>query len=351
MEKRYQVFVSSTFEDLREEREGVLRALLAIDCFPASMEAFGAASVTPWDIITSTIDLCDYYVLITAGRYGSTDESGVSYTEREYDYARSNGIPCLVFAHQNPSNLPVSNTETEQLQRDRLRFFHEKLESAHLRQTWRNADDLRAQVITSLTKEMRRNPQTGWVRASEAADIDTFKRLSDAQEEVSKLQHQLAASSNSVVKDADFLQSSIYLSFQVSDFSKFAANGLPRDSGIDPGASFNIEMIDVFESAGPKFYEGTSIHGLALHIAKHHPQVVDGQFLSDTLTFRLRDRTVSSVVFNKIARSIAFSLEASGLVTSTPATSQAGAMTMNTVLYEFSERGRRLYARVNSEKS
>lgn len=40
MDKRFQVFVSSTYEDLQEERREVMQALLELDCIPAGMELF-----------------------------------------------------------------------------------------------------------------------------------------------------------------------------------------------------------------------------------------------------------------------------------------------------------------------
>jgi len=40
MDRRYHVFVSSTYEDLREERREVMQALLALDCIPTGMELF-----------------------------------------------------------------------------------------------------------------------------------------------------------------------------------------------------------------------------------------------------------------------------------------------------------------------
>ncbi len=40
LDKRYQVFVSSTFSDLEEERQEVMQALLELDCMPAGMELF-----------------------------------------------------------------------------------------------------------------------------------------------------------------------------------------------------------------------------------------------------------------------------------------------------------------------
>jgi Domain of unknown function (DUF4062) len=57
---------------------------------PVGMEMFNAADEEQWQVITRTIDQCDYYVVIIAHCYGSTVE-GISFTEKEYDYARRPG--------------------------------------------------------------------------------------------------------------------------------------------------------------------------------------------------------------------------------------------------------------------
>ena len=56
MEKKYQVFVSSTYEDLKEERKAITQALLESNCIPAGMELFPASNKTSWDIIKKVID-------------------------------------------------------------------------------------------------------------------------------------------------------------------------------------------------------------------------------------------------------------------------------------------------------
>src|SRR5687768_12828918 len=89
MERRYQVFVSSTYTDLIEERREVIQALLELDCLPAGMELFPAANEDQWTLIKEVIDRTDYYVVIVGGRYGSTTPEGISYTEQEYEYAAS----------------------------------------------------------------------------------------------------------------------------------------------------------------------------------------------------------------------------------------------------------------------
>lgn len=51
MEKRYQVFVSSTYADLKDERQHVLQALMEMDCIPAGMELFPATDEEQWEFI------------------------------------------------------------------------------------------------------------------------------------------------------------------------------------------------------------------------------------------------------------------------------------------------------------
>ena len=71
MDKRYQVFVSSTYEDLQEERREVMQALLKMNCIPTGMELFPAADDDSLTLIQRFISDCDYYIVIVGGRYGT----------------------------------------------------------------------------------------------------------------------------------------------------------------------------------------------------------------------------------------------------------------------------------------
>ena len=95
--KRYQVFISSTFNDLKAERLAVLNQLLSINCIPVGMELFTAADEEQFAYIKKLIDESDYYVVIFAGRYGRLADDGLSYTEKEYDYAIEKKIPVLAY--------------------------------------------------------------------------------------------------------------------------------------------------------------------------------------------------------------------------------------------------------------
>jgi hypothetical protein len=66
-EKIYKVFVSSTYEDLREERAAVQKGLLQLGCLPVGMELFPADEET-WNFIKSQINDSDYYVVVVARR-------------------------------------------------------------------------------------------------------------------------------------------------------------------------------------------------------------------------------------------------------------------------------------------
>lgn len=164
MDKKYQVFVSSTYENLQEERKAVMEALLQMNCFPVGMEYFNAADDSQWDVITSLIDECDYYVLIVAGRYGSIDgASGISYTQKEYEYAVKKNVPTISFVHKDISQLPSGQVEHNPEQVKKLEEFKKKL-SQKLWQTWDNKDSLASAVVLSLNKLIKSKPRTGWVR-------------------------------------------------------------------------------------------------------------------------------------------------------------------------------------------
>lgn len=96
MNKKLQVFVSSTYADLIEERQAAVQAILDAGHIPAGMELFKAGK-SQMKTIQKWIDESDVYMLILGGRYGSIEEeSGLSYTELEYKYALSKDMP--VFA-------------------------------------------------------------------------------------------------------------------------------------------------------------------------------------------------------------------------------------------------------------
>jgi hypothetical protein len=135
MEKKFQVFISSTFNDLKEERVELMEALINLGHIPIGMELFNASDDTQWGVIKRRIDDSDYYILVLSDRYGSVDEDGIGFTEKEYDYAISIGVPVISFLRDQASieNLPFEFRESSR--RDALDKFKKKL-SIRLYKHW-----------------------------------------------------------------------------------------------------------------------------------------------------------------------------------------------------------------------
>lgn len=183
MDKKYQIFISSTFADLVEERQSVSRAILDMGHIPAGMEMFPAADVEQLTYIKKVIDECDYYVLIIGARYGSLDENGVSYTEREFQYAVDTGKTVLAFLHRDSDKIPQGKTDKDDSKRQKLQVFIQTVSTGRLVQFWESPVELRANAIVSLTKAFSENPQTGWVRADKIASASTMADIINYRKE------------------------------------------------------------------------------------------------------------------------------------------------------------------------
>lgn len=192
IERRHQVFVSSTYEDLREERHEVIQALLELDCIPAGMELFPATDEDQWSLIKRVIDECDYYIIIVGGRYGSIGPQGISYTEQEYRYALEAGKPIIAFLHKTPANITVAKTETNPDSKVLLEKFR-TLAQQKMCKYWENSSDLGSVVSRSLVRLIKTHPMPGWVRADKAAEslaaeevLRLRKTIDDLKDKLSK---------------------------------------------------------------------------------------------------------------------------------------------------------------------
>lgn len=190
-QKKYQVFVSSTFVDLKEERQAVIRHILDMKHIPAGMELFPAADVDQLDYIKKIIDECDYYVLILGGRYGSMDEGGVSYTEREYDYAVQTGTVVLAFVHDDVDGLAVRKSEANHAARLALAAFREKVMTGRLVRGWRDQQSLELAVLKALMHAFSDFPRTGWIRGDAIASQETIEQSNRLLEENAALKRKI----------------------------------------------------------------------------------------------------------------------------------------------------------------
>ena len=210
MDKIYQIFVSSTYEDLKLERQEVMAAVVSTGNVPIGMEYFPAGNAAPFDYIKKQIDGADYYILIVAGKYGSiNEETGISYTEMEFNYAVEKKVPIAVLQYKDLKKLPGKKLEIEDAnKREKLDAFRKRSKEGRMATFWEDEKDLRMQVKDAINNMIVESPRTGWIRADKAITI--------SQEEI----------------DDDLLEKSIPLRF-----SEFGIFGL---SSVDIVSSLHV---------------------------------------------------------------------------------------------------------------
>jgi hypothetical protein len=157
------------------------------------MELFPATDEEQFQFIKRVIDDCDYYLLIIGGRYGSTTADGISYTEREYDYAIERGLKVIALLHGSPDDIPFGKSEKDPVLRERLQQFRNKAKQNRLVRFWTSAEELPGLVALSLSKTIKMFPAVGWIRASRAASVDILEEVNDLRKENAELRQSLEA--------------------------------------------------------------------------------------------------------------------------------------------------------------
>lgn len=191
MEKKYQIFISSTYEDLKEERRKVQDTILSMYQFPIGMEMFSAGNEEQWEIIQETIDSSDYYVLIIGHRYGSVIEkgeyAGISYTQKEFRYALSKKVPVLAFLIDNNVSITPDKMEDDSVKKQKLDDFKKEAKDGRMVEWWTSPEDLASKVSIALTKQINRGKRPGWIRADAIDLVGTQKELVEMSKRIREL--------------------------------------------------------------------------------------------------------------------------------------------------------------------
>lgn len=190
--KRYQVFLSSTYEDLKDERFAVMESLQTIKCFVAGMEYFSAVDINQFEYIKKVIDDCDYYLLVLGGRYGTVpNDEEKSYTEKEYNYAVSKNKPIIALLHQDISSLPSGRCEQSEIQKKRYTAFRNKLSQGRLVNYWRDISELQAKALSGVVAAIENFPDVpGWVRGDSIASEDILRDVEELRKENKRLKNE-----------------------------------------------------------------------------------------------------------------------------------------------------------------
>ncbi len=184
MQKKLQVFISSTFTDMREERQAAVEAILQAGHIPAGMELFAAGSESQLVTIKQWIDDSDVFMLLLGGRYGMIEpKSGKSYIETEYRYAAKSKpffAVCIedVFLKEK---VQARGVEFMEMEHPDLRKTFVELVKSKTCTFYNNLDQLKLQVYHSLSIHARDGTIQGWVRSGDVVSpkplLDQIERL------------------------------------------------------------------------------------------------------------------------------------------------------------------------------
>ncbi len=257
METKYQIFISSTYEDLKEERKKVGDTILSMYHFPIGMEMFSAADEEQWEIIKETIDSSDYYVLIIGHRYGSVikdgDEAGISYTQKEFRYAIERQIPVLAFLIDKSVAVTPDKMEDDVTKKEKLQVFIDEVMTERMIEYWTSKEDLANKVMNALNKQFNRGKRPGWVRAErmkleemQAELVEMSKKIRKLEEENAELRKNVVEKMPKLTVDFENLSKVVYHSVSVNDIE---AEYLPITEEIlsDSGLKGKISQQEIDE--------------------------------------------------------------------------------------------------------
>lgn len=190
MKKKYSVFISSTFLDLESERETIRKLVIDMGYIPLGMESFPATNEEQFRYIQKVIDDCDYYILVIGGRYGSVTDDGISFTEKEYDYAIAKNKVVLAFVHESPDDFPAKVIDRDPDLKLKLDAFRDKATAGRVVKFWNDRDQLGYQAMTSLHQAVDNYPTVGWVRGDFQNVPEVSEEFRRAEGELFHLKHE-----------------------------------------------------------------------------------------------------------------------------------------------------------------
>ncbi|MBD5456849.1 MAG: DUF4062 domain-containing protein [Lachnospiraceae bacterium] len=257
MNKKLQVFVSSTYTDLKEERQAAVQAILDAGHIPAGMELFKAGNESQLKTIYKWIDESDVYMLILGGRYGSVEsKSGKSYTQLEYEYALSKDIPVFAvvlsqaFLTQKINSLTLEKT-MEQDYPDRHKSFKTLVMSKIIREV-DDCKDIKIAIHTTLNEFIHDYNLTGWIRNNNENDThqllkdnaNLLKENNSLNKQIQRLQEKLNAKAREQFGNYSFDELVIVLKNKIFEIpAKFTGN---QKGGTINALKFFIKYFDFF---------------------------------------------------------------------------------------------------------
>lgn len=244
MDKKYQVFISSTYLDMKDERQTAVEAILDAGHIPAGMELFAATDRAQLDVIKNWIDRSDIFMLVLGGRYGSVEpESGKSYIHLEYEYAVETGKPFFaLYLTDKAINEKVKLLGTDAIERSDTKKLNEfrALVKSRLCSEINDAKDIHRHVQKSIRSVAEDRKLEGWLRATQIPDYSPLiDKLAALQSEHGDLKSALQRAK----QENALLLEKLELALRDTQASKASPpDVVPKISAADLDLSMSLEV-------------------------------------------------------------------------------------------------------------
>src|ERR1022692_3669444 len=158
MQDHKNAMISSTSLDLPEHRKAAMDACLRQSFFPLMMEHLPASDDDAIRESLRMVDEANIYLGILAYRYGHVPKGrDISITEMEYNHAGECGIPRLMFAMHKDHPIRIEDVEMGE-GAEKLKAFKERAKADKVLRFFKSMDELRSDVIDTLSKLREPNP-------------------------------------------------------------------------------------------------------------------------------------------------------------------------------------------------
>jgi len=147
------VFISSTYEDLKEYRRAIWDLLEKFNVNVRGMEDFGARKEAALTTCIAEVEQSDIYLGVIAFRLGSVDpQSGRSFTQIEYEKAYSLGKEILIYLVDEQNALFRYRHIDQDDKGTKLEVLKTLFRERHTTESFTSADDLKEKLQRDLKR-------------------------------------------------------------------------------------------------------------------------------------------------------------------------------------------------------
>lgn len=180
-------------------------------------------------------------------------EDGISYTEKEYDYAVSKKVPVIALIHKDIGKIPREKTDTNPDLVRKLEAFQNKVKTGKIVKFWNNSDELTGLVALSLMHTIKTYPRVGWVKANLSTSAETLQEINELRKQLADLEAYKTAierdkliAKNNLVKNLAGLDKSI----EIKGTSKYRSWN--SEENIDHNWKIELTFEELFSIIAPK---------------------------------------------------------------------------------------------------